>query len=1319
MKPGEDEGGAEEDSGALTHARLRSRAAAASPRRAPVMDTSASPRTGEWRCQSTPGSDSRVLLPDDEEQQQYQYHVPPPVPPRPLSPISSPSMTASCTSPAPLLSMRGSGHTSTPTPTAAPLLFTCSGSPAQSSASATGGHLHCASPATSGSTPGTQGRESAVTVLSSNSVTESTAPPPAREEEAEEEEAEEVVSCTTLSSTVTSPVAAAAATPALPPPAHLRLPSSTPSDGSDRRHHATTPSVGSVGEATMQHSGRARQPDVLRTAPSFSGPHGSRFAALALLSQSLLMPALASAPRGRTRAAARRAAARPAVPIVPYRLLDPEICTPTALSTTTAARRATATVKAELPAPSPPLDESATQGAPVPPLPELSSEQRYAFHVAVKEHRTVFITGGAGTGKSHLLRTIIRALPVSSTFVTATTGIAALNLSGSTLHSFAGCGIPNRESTLEHILWSVMTKENCVRRWRLCRVLIIDEVSMLEASFFDLVDHIARHVRNRPTEPFGGVQLILSGDFLQLPPVSRDQRGRAHFCFETETWRRVNPRICVLSTPFRQRDLRFFSILNEMRFGEMRPESAELLYSLDTTEHVHFVRRIDTAVGDCPAVKAETSTARPTEPPLTTTTTTTNTSTAENMGQTRLQLVNGVGRPIDAVFDGYTILRSTRTEVDVENQHYYKQLTTEVYFYQGLHTGKGTFPEASLPKVVQVRRGCRVMLIKNLDPRIGLVNGSTGTVTDFVSFSKGYYFKTQNMTFADARAVCVGRGSNSAVPHTMLPVIAFDMRDATGTVTTRELVLEPQEWVEKLGSTAVSRSVQMPLILAYAITIHKSQGMSLTQVDIDFKRVFEAGQSYVALSRCTDMAHVRLHSFDARRVSTNATALAYYKALALQQERLRWRRSHEPQSVVAEEAQEAFSCTPYGYVLRHEAQALRQRGRDELAQRQRSISGGSSTSTSSRRSRGLMKTEVRPAGPVAGPVAGDGALGPRESRRRHRSRDDDAAPAGDSGGGGGGGGGERAVRGQRRRRENRRTWVDEFGAARHRGSGSDDSADEEGGDDGGVVNETVRLDRLRRRITPLLATASMVRQVVTREVVPLHCVSDARIVVDANSVFQLLAGRESAAAFDVLFGERGNMLRVPLCVHALVAEAAAYRSGSSSVSHSTADGSASRPDDAAVPHSASRVEPANASLLTASEMAAEALVVMERAKNDFILDVQRPGQACALPEPNPGWRRFEAVLPLLHRGPQRRAATKEEEEGAVEDAGREVDFILSRDPREGRHHRDVLEYAAFLQRSYGEGIVVCTDSVLLAAYALAWGLRVSSMDYLCGDAANA
>ena len=158
--------------------------------------------------------------------------------------------------------------------------------------------------------------------------------------------------------------------------------------------------------------------------------------------------------------------------------------------------------------------------------PNLSQEQQRVLD-AVKKGESVFFTGSAGTGKSWLLKRIIASLPPDTTFPTASTGVAACHIGGKTLHSFAGIG--NGTGDLETCIKQA-SMEPSASQWRRCQCLIIDEISMIDAELFDKLEAIARAVR-RSREPFGGIQLVLCGDFLQLPPVSKDAKTK-EYCFQ-------------------------------------------------------------------------------------------------------------------------------------------------------------------------------------------------------------------------------------------------------------------------------------------------------------------------------------------------------------------------------------------------------------------------------------------------------------------------------------------------------------------------------------------------------------------------------------------------------------------------------------------------------------------------------------------------------------------------------------------------------------------------------------------------------------------
>ncbi|ESL07410.1 PIF1 helicase-like protein [Trypanosoma rangeli SC58] len=374
---------------------------------------------------------------------------------------------------------------------------------------------------------------------------------------------------------------------------------------------------------------------------------------------------------------------------------------------------------------------------------------------------------------------------------------------------------------------------------------------MMDAWFFDVLEYVARKIRGN-NSPFGEIQLVLAGDFLQLPPVVKQRGQDPRFCFESETWCRVNPRVCILSQRFRQSDEMFFGMLNEIRCGVLTAPSLALLASLSSTTTVRFVQE------QTKAVKTENGDAGALGTP------------------SQLLPTGGVvdsrGRTREERQDGFSILRARRAEVDDVNFKRFNELTTEIFSYRGFHWGEGKYP-ADLPAVVSVRVGCRVMLLKNLDISVGLVNGSVGTVENFIDARKVRDFANKTSP-ADLR---------NMASHTFLPVVRFETgkgNNGKESACGRLVMVEPHRWTVLQGDREVSYSAQIPLQLAYAITIHKSQGMSLTRVNVDFKGIFEEGQAYVALSRCTDMNNLIIENFDAHRVNPNAKALAYYKAVA-------------------------------------------------------------------------------------------------------------------------------------------------------------------------------------------------------------------------------------------------------------------------------------------------------------------------------------------------------------------------------------------------------------------------------------------------------
>lgn len=212
----------------------------------------------------------------------------------------------------------------------------------------------------------------------------------------------------------------------------------------------------------------------------------------------------------------------------------------------------------------------------------LSEEQKAVLHTVVNDGKSVFFTGSAGTGKSVLMRQIIQKLKdkhqkdTASVAVTASTGLAACNIEGSTIHSFAGIGL-GKEPAPE-LVKKVKRNVKAVNRWRSCKVLIIDEVSMVDGDLYDKLEHIARAIKNNG-RPFGGIQVVVTGDFFQLPPVP-EQNRESKFCFNAQTWTTTIQHTILLTHIFRQKDPVFATMLNEMRLGKLSPQSITAFMAL-------------------------------------------------------------------------------------------------------------------------------------------------------------------------------------------------------------------------------------------------------------------------------------------------------------------------------------------------------------------------------------------------------------------------------------------------------------------------------------------------------------------------------------------------------------------------------------------------------------------------------------------------------------------------------------------------------------------------------------------------------------------
>lgn len=406
----------------------------------------------------------------------------------------------------------------------------------------------------------------------------------------------------------------------------------------------------------------------------------------------------------------------------------------------------------------------------------LSAEQESVMlHLA--QGGNVLVTGSAGTGKSTLLAAIRdrfdKQLPV-----VASTGIAAVNVGGMTLHSWAGLGLAQESADV--LARAILDRGGkVVRRIQKAKRLAIDEISMIGGELLDKVDSIFRIVRDQPAQAFGGIQLILFGDFLQLQPVSRESAVK--FAFQGASWASSSIKRFELTKVFRQEDQSFVDALNLIRLGQITPVVRKMLES-----------------------RWKVTDPNP--------------------------IIQGI------------IVHTHNSDVDRENEEWLRKLNGPERHFETRDSGEFgslcTLQKHCLaPERLKLKVGAQVMLLWNLEPLGGLANGTLGIIESF-----------------DNNKPCV--------------------RFANGRVET----LDRQEWTIKNGSEILATRCQFPLRLAYAITVHKSQGMTLDKIKVYLDRAFAPGQAYVAMSRVKTLAGLFIESSKIGAIHAHPDALAFYAA---------------------------------------------------------------------------------------------------------------------------------------------------------------------------------------------------------------------------------------------------------------------------------------------------------------------------------------------------------------------------------------------------------------------------------------------------------
>lgn len=421
----------------------------------------------------------------------------------------------------------------------------------------------------------------------------------------------------------------------------------------------------------------------------------------------------------------------------------------------------------------------------------LTTKQIEAFR-EMQNGKNVFLTGPGGSGKSYLLSYFINWYKNkmendrSKIFVTSTTGLSSLLIDGMTINRYSGIGIGDKD-VIEYYN-KIYKMRSLKQRWLTTGVLIIDEISMMDPDIFDKLETLARKIRKNDM-PFGGIQIILSGDFLQLPPVKSNQ-----FCFESFSWDTVVDKTFYFDEIIRQDDINLQKILNKVRVGIVDEEVRKVL---DARLNID----LQNTMGIEPTILFSRK------------------NMVEQYNKEQLERLINLGMENHTFESKYVYSKNI---VDGKKD-YFKELINQQY---------------QIEEKVVLTKNCQVMLNVNM-PESNLANGSRGIIIGF-SINK-------------------------------CPVVSF-LNGVVIEIAAKEYIIEEDNYNVK--------KVQIPLIHAWAITIHKAQGMSLELVKTDIgTSIFEYGQAYVVLSRIKNINGLSLINVDYSKIRANPKIIEYYNKL--------------------------------------------------------------------------------------------------------------------------------------------------------------------------------------------------------------------------------------------------------------------------------------------------------------------------------------------------------------------------------------------------------------------------------------------------------
>lgn len=485
----------------------------------------------------------------------------------------------------------------------------------------------------------------------------------------------------------------------------------------------------------------------------------------------------------------------------------------------------------------------------------LSAEQRQILDDVVTRGKSLFYTGAAGTGKSYLLHSIIGKLRAKygdkAVAVCAPTGLAAINIRGETIHKWAGIGLGREEK--KTLAQKVRGNKKTKDRWLSCRTLVIDEVSMLSAELFDKLNYIAKHIR-QDSSPFGGIQLVLTGDFFQLPPVV-DRSSASPYVFKAESWAEAIQHKVVMTQVFRQKgDTKFIDMLNQLRMNQITNEGERQYRAL--------AREIKNDDGIEP-----------------------------------------------------TQLFSRNHEVETANKRRMDALGGPKFVYVAQDydeniSNKSIYQSMIAPQTLELKLNAQVMLVKNQEDG-GLVNGSRGFVKSFctpnLEFKLVEFLKdSQDRLDAFNDLIYTGFDESKVKPNTKklfsehsflkeaqaqyrqrrsfqedyewYPLVEF--KTPEGGKTTKLVMREKTTHTDPQSKRTIAERKQVHLLPAWALSIHKAQGQTLDKVKVDVSSAFEKGQVYVAISRARTLDTLQVVGFDRSKVYVAREVIDFYKELS-------------------------------------------------------------------------------------------------------------------------------------------------------------------------------------------------------------------------------------------------------------------------------------------------------------------------------------------------------------------------------------------------------------------------------------------------------